>query len=87
MNEYHLIISTPSGTVYDGNVAFISLRGADGDLAVMAGHIPLVTTVQAGNSKVCFTDGTKKKAKCDTGLLTVSKEQVHLLTSRFEWSE
>ena len=46
MNEYHLTVSTPSGTVFDGDAVFLSLRGAGGDLAVMAGHIPFVTTVK-----------------------------------------
>ena len=47
MNEYHLTVSTPSGTVFDGDAVFLSLRGAGGDLAVMAGHIPFVTTVRS----------------------------------------
>lgn len=87
MNEFHLIISTPSGTVYDGNAVFISLRGAGGDLAIMAGHIPLVTTVQKCVCKVRFADGDEKTAECNTGLLTVSSEKVHLLTSDFEWNK
>ena len=72
MNEYHLTVSTPSGTVFDGDAVFLSLRGAGGDLAVMAGHIPFVTTVKKCVCKVRFPDETEKTADCETGLLTVS---------------
>lgn len=60
MNEYHLTVSTPSGTVFDGDAVFLSLRGAGGDLAVMAGHIPFVTTVKKCVCKVRFPDETEK---------------------------
>ena len=86
MNEYHLTVSTPSGTVFDGDAVFLSLRGAGGDLAVMAGHIPFVTTVKKCVCKVRFPDETEKTADCETGLLTVSKNGVHLLTSGVVWN-
>ena len=86
MNEYHLTVSTPSGTVFDGDAVFLSLRGAGGDLAVMAGHIPFVTTVKKCVCKVRFPDETEKTADCEIGLLTVSKNGVHLLTSGFVWN-
>ena len=86
MNEYQLTVSTPSGTVYDGDAVFLSLRGAGGDLAVMAGHIPLVTTVRKCVCKVRFPEETERTADCETGFLTVSKTGVHLLTSGFVWN-
>lgn len=60
MNEYHLTVSTPSGTVFDGDAVFLSLRGAGGDLAVMAGHIPFVTTVKNASVRSDFRMKPKK---------------------------
>ena len=59
MKTYQLTVSTPDGHVYDGDVVALFLRGAEGDLAVMAGHIPFATVVQAGKCKIETDDGFK----------------------------
>ena len=58
MNTFLLAISSPEGDIFRDNVRMISLRGAEGDLAVMAGHIPFVTTVKPCNVKITLDDGT-----------------------------
>ena len=47
MKTFLLIISTPDGEMFNGEAVNISLRGVEGDLAVMAGHIPFVTAVKS----------------------------------------
>ena len=87
MNTYNLVISSPDGTIYDGEAVFLSLRGANGDLAVMAGHIPFITSVKPCECKVEFPDGTEKKGSTDGGLLTVDSKKVTLLSGSFKWNE
>ena len=87
MNTYNLVISSPDGTIFEGEAVFLSLRGANGDLAVMAGHIPFVTSVQPCECKVEFPDGTEKTAHTDGGLLTVDAQRVTLLSGSFKWNE
>ena len=62
MNTYRLIISTPDGTIFDDNVEKIMLRGANGDLAVLAGHMPFMTSVKKGECKVTFNDSDERIA-------------------------
>ena len=38
MKDFRLIVSTPNGNVLDRQVQMISVRGVDGELAVMGGH-------------------------------------------------
>ena len=38
MKQFTLVISSPDGEIFRGDVYGISLRGAGGDLAVLAGH-------------------------------------------------
>ena len=52
MKEFRLVISSPDGTIFDRDITNISLRGANGDLAVMAGHIPFITSVKPGECKI-----------------------------------
>ena len=85
MNTFKLIISSPEGDLFDGEAVFLSLRGVEGDLAVMAGHIPFVTAVKPGECKIEFEDGSEKTGTVDGGILNVSSENVRLLAGSFEW--
>ena len=86
MNTFHLTISTPDGNLFDGAAAALFLRGAEGDLAILAGHIPFVTTVQVGNCRVELEDGSEKSGHTDGGILSVSHEGVTLLSGTFHWN-
>ena len=46
MNTFRLIVSSPEGELFNGQAKALFVRGSNGDLAVLAGHIPLVTAVQ-----------------------------------------
>ena len=85
MKEFHLKVSTPSGTVYDGSALRISVRGIGGELAVMAGHIPFVTMVKEGEIRIIGADEKTLRATSAGGLLTVSRELVSLLASDFSF--
>ena len=65
MNTFLLAISSPDGDIFREKVYCISLRGAEGDLAVMAGHIPFVTTVKPCDVKIVLEDETEKIGKTD----------------------
>lgn len=86
MNTYQLTISSPDGCLFSGEVAWITLRGAEGDLAVMAGHVPFITSVQQGDCALHMADGTVRQAKTEGGLLTVTHEAVTFLTAGFNWN-
>ncbi len=85
MNTYPLKISSPDGDLFNENVAAFFVRGADGDLAVLSGHIPFITTVKECECKIEFDSGDIKKAKIGGGLLTVSDDGVTLLLSELKW--
>ena len=85
MNTLKLIISSPDGEILSCEVLKIMLRGANGDLAIMAGHTPFITTAKKGVCKITFADSTEKTAEIDGGLLTAEKEKVVLLTGTFKW--
>lgn len=85
MNTYKLVVSTPDGNAFDGEVSMLSVRGTEGELAVMAGHIPFITAVKSGNCKIILPDGTEKTAETDGGILTVQTDKTTLLCSDFKW--
>ena len=87
MNTYKLTIATPDGNRFQDEVYALFVRGAEGDLAVMAGHTPFITSVKAGKCRLHLTDDTEKSATLDGGLLTVSAGAVTLLSGSFKWDE
>ncbi|MDO5478583.1 MAG: F0F1 ATP synthase subunit epsilon, partial [Clostridia bacterium] len=45
MNTFHLTVASPDGNKFSGDVIKLDVRGTEGELAVMAGHIPFVTSL------------------------------------------
>lgn len=88
MNSFHLQIVSPDGMFFDGEVHQISLRSIDGDIAILAGHVPYVTAIGAGECRV-YVEGLEKprRAACIGGFLRVSKELVLVAATTFEWLE
>ena len=84
MKTFPLIISSPDGDLFRGEAEMLILRGTEGDLAVMAGHIPFITSVVPCEVKITLPDGSEKVGNADGGLLTVAADGVTLLGS-FHW--
>ena len=85
MNTYRLIISTPDGNVFDDQAQVLIVRGTEGELAILAGHIPFVTAVKEGQCKIELPDDSEKTAKIGGGILTVQNDKTTLLCSDFEF--
>ncbi len=85
MSTYKLIISTPDGSVFDDKAEILIVRGTEGELAVMAGHIPFITAVKPGECKIVLPDDSEKTAQIGGGILTVQNDKTTLLCSDFKW--
>ena len=86
MKAFPLIISSPDGDLFRGDAEMLILRGTEGDLAVMAGHVPFVTAVVKGNCAVITAEGERKEGVIEEGLLTVDAEKTTVLTSALNWT-
>lgn len=85
-STYRLIISSPDGNIFDDDVYFLSLRGEQGDLAILKGHIPFTTPVKKGKVKIELKDSSEKYGDIESGTLIVSKERTILLSTNFKFS-
>ncbi len=83
MKNFHLIIATPEGCVYDGKVFQLSLMGESGSLSILANHIPFMTNVKKGICRIYSEDGI---IECETtgGILSVTKEYVRIIATSFK---
>ena len=87
MNTFLLSITSPDGHILHEEVYRLSLRGAEGDLAIMAGHIPFMTTVRKGEVRVIRGDKSVLTGITEGGILTVTETETVLLSSGFQWKE
>ena len=85
MSTFHLTVASPEGNVFEGEAAMLTVRGADGELAVMAGHVPFMTTVKPCDCKLILHDASEKMGHLDGGILSVSENKVTLLSGSFAW--
>ena len=85
MNTFALRITSPEGDLFSGEATMLSVRGTEGELAVMAGHIPFVSYVVPCDCKVELPDGTVKQGSIERGVLTVATDKVILLSGDFNW--
>ena len=85
MNTFRLKITSPEGDLFCDSVVKLSVRAAEGDLAVMAGHIPFVSYVRPCDCKIELPDGSERIASITGGVLTVSKDKVILLSGDLLW--
>ncbi len=87
MKTFPLIISSPEGDLFRGDAVNLSLRGVEGDLAILAGHIPFITSVVPCDCTIELSSGEIKKGHTEGGVLTVSKDTVTLLSGSFTFQE
>ncbi len=85
MKAFSLKISSPEGDLFCGEAVKLSLRGTEGDLMVMAGHIPFVSYVVPCDCRIELDSGEEKTGRTEGGVLTVSKDKVILLSGAFSW--
>jgi len=87
VNTFHLTVSSPDGNKYDGEVFKLDVRGVEGELAIMAGHIPFITSVIKAPCTIWLDEDKKKTAVSDGGLLTVDTDRVTFISGSFEFDD
>ena len=85
MKSYLLKISSPEGDLFSGEVISFCVRGVEGDVAIMAGHVPFITVVKPCTVKIVLEDGAERLAKTEGGMLNVFKDKTVFLTGSLEF--
>ncbi len=85
MNTFLLIISSPDGDIFRGECCKFDVRSTEGELGIMAGHIPFACAVVPCECKILLPNDEEKTAKTQGGLLTVDKNSVTFISGTFEF--
>ena len=82
MTEFSLAILSPDREWFVGPAVSVVAPGADGELGVLANHIPMVAGLRMGVATVRLPSGKILYFAVDGGVLGVQKMGVRLLTGR-----
>lgn len=86
-NTYKLTILTPEREFYQGEVIELIVASTQGDIAILANHMPLVTTLKPSDTEIVDKDGKKLEAFTSSGILEVKDNAVAMLCDACEWPE
>ncbi len=75
----HLQIITPESTVFDGNVEWVTLPTTDGEITVLQGHVPVITTLAPG-AAIVRCDGVETVYAVSKGVIEIDEKGINLLS-------
>lgn len=78
-NELELSIVTPERAVYNGTVSEVVIPGIVGELGVLPGHLPLLTSIGMGDLAVKI-DGAVRHFFIEGGYAEILPNKVSILT-------
>ena len=81
---YALKLVTPERTVYAGLVSELMLRASEGDMGVLAHHMPLITAVRPCVVRVLDQGGAWRRYAVGGGFLEVGRQVTVLLADTAE---
>lgn len=84
MPAFALEVVTPERVAYSGQVASLQAPGSEGSFGVLAGHIPLLTSLQIGRLRFVEEGGSEIQMAISGGFVEVGREQVAVLAETAE---
>lgn len=85
-STFRLQIVTPDRMFYDDEVEMVIVKTVDGEMGIMAKHIPIVAPLVIGTIKIT-KDGVAKKAAICEGFIQVDKECIRVIVDSAEWPQ
>ncbi len=80
-NEYmHITIAKVDEVFFDGEAASMTVPGAEGEMTILAGHMPLIATLTQGSVVVREGGNTPEKIfPIQSGILEVRRDGATLI--------
>lgn len=82
MATFHFDFVGPERTLYSGDVNAVQLPGIEGEMTVMAGHAPVITSLRVGVIVVTESQGAGKRIYVRGGFADIGPQGVTVLAER-----
>lgn len=87
MKTVQVNIVTPDGPVYDSEVSMVVAKTVNGEMGVLAGHIPMVAPLTIGAVKLKKADGSQEVVAVNGGFIEVRPDKISILSPAAEIAE
>ena len=79
MSTFNLTVVSAEYKIFSGSVKSIQASGIEGELGILAGHIPLLTAIKPGIVKITLENGNEEVIYVSGGFLEVQPNIVTVL--------
>mgnify|MGYP001774717102 FL=1 len=83
---FNLQIISPTRVFFDEAVDMVEMKTTEGEIGVLAGHIPLTTILEPGVLRI-KTDVNVREAALHDGFVQIQKDKVTVLAESCEWPD
>ncbi len=83
---FNLQVISPTRIFFDGDAEMVEMKTTEGEIGVLAGHIPLTAILTPGVLRIKQSGGTKEAALHD-GFVKIMKDRVTILAESCEWPD
>ena len=83
---FNLQIISPTRVFFDEAVDMVEMRTTEGEIGVLAGHIPLTAILEPGELTI-HQSGKNRIAAMLDGFVEIRKDKVTILAEACEWPE
>ena len=83
---FNLQIISPTRVFFDEAVDMVEMKTTEGEIGVLAGHIPLTTILEPGVLRI-KTDRNVREAALHDGFVQIQKDKVTVLAESCEWPD
>ena len=87
LNKFQLEVISPERVFYTGEVEMVELTTTEGDIGILAGHIPLTTIVAPGVLTISEPENQTREAAVLEGFMEITQEKVTILAQSCEWPD
>ncbi|SET09563.1 ATP synthase F1 subunit epsilon [[Clostridium] polysaccharolyticum] len=86
-NKYFKVkVISPDRIFFEGEADFLELKTSEGDIGILAGHIPLTAVIAPGIMKIT-KDSEVKEASLLEGFVEILPDRVTVLAEACEWPD
>ncbi|APM40994.1 F0F1 ATP synthase subunit epsilon [Clostridium kluyveri] len=82
-----LTILTPDREFYKGEVLEVITDSIQGNITILPGHMPLITTLKSTDTRIIEKGGKELKAFTSNGILEIKNNELKILCDVCEWPE
>ena len=84
---FHLKITSPDRIFFEGEVTMVEINTTEGQIGVLANHIPLTSVLSPGVCYIHVPDGDPKVCAVHGGFFEILQDSMTILAEVCEWPD